>query len=272
MNNNQGFNKQRVKNFDKLETTSSVLSDYEDDAYEFINDGGIDDQSLYVLFNPTRKDSLKMDSDILSLTNTTNTFTVIHGELEAEEEEEEEEEEDPQVTHTQNESLSLKIDSWYDSNLVNSDIDDDNIASWNLDENLMNDAPSEDKLVFYGDDLLSQLNDEELAKFKKFHLMYDLKLFLLSKDPSFQSRINQLIHVLLHDNKGKVDNKRHSADRYNYIKMLKSSKPAFDCSLSSLAEDYRGEIRSRVDDLENRSTFSEGSSLVMCGGASWNDI
>ncbi|CAD1810081.1 hypothetical protein FOB58_002608 [Candida parapsilosis] len=208
--------KNKNKNNTQFEATSSILSDYDD--LEVIDE--VNEESSYVLFNPVSKP--KNESDILSLTNTSN------GESEAdtdqeyiaeevqelrpqqkEEENKKEEEEEEEDVQTDTEKLSYKINSWYNSNIVTSNQEiDENVASWNLDEdeeltssNLSQQQqqpqqqpqqlqPEQQSLdeskrlltEFYGDDLFKYLDQEDIAKVKGFHNMMDVKRFLLEKD------------------------------------------------------------------------------------------
>ena len=78
--------------YDNYDTTSSILSDYEEMDFVDI------EQSLYVLFNPVRSIQTRNTSDILSLTNTaTHTYS---SDLELEEGDEEEGE-DKEEEHTE---------------------------------------------------------------------------------------------------------------------------------------------------------------------------
>lgn len=280
MNNN--INKSRTFKKDKYEATSSILSDYSElDGYEVINDG--DDQSLYVLFNPVKKVSAKAESDILSTNTLTNTQTRLAEPVEEDDEDEDEEEDELHSLHPdrqiKKQRLSFKIDSWHESNFSSAIIEDDNVASWNLDENLISDNLYQDGSnlyeggaygngdPFYGDDLLAHLNKEELAKFKRFHQMYDIKLYLLKEgtsSPTSQTRKQRLIQLLDHT---LLEESLSGLKRGAYIGHLKRA-----VSSATLARE-RSLLAHHIEKSKTPSAFSEGSSLVMCGGGgSWNDI
>ncbi|KAK6460890.1 hypothetical protein DFJ63DRAFT_320320 [Scheffersomyces coipomensis] len=314
-----------------FDTTSSILSDYDD-----LMDEEIDDNSSYVVFNPLKKNinnkslppSHQNESDILSLTNTSNTnshtrnqYHYIDEEDADEEEEEEEEEEDvetegeldDEIQHTvdaiteavndtttpQTNTLSNKINNWYNSSITDhhNHIIDDNIASWNLDENLIQDSISSNNTLsftsssndsdqhqqqqliikqFYGDELFQYFTPQDLEKFKHFNKLIDIKKFLLEKDNnSSSSIITQILNLLLLKNHTVLtnhnDNKQvDENDLTQYIQQIKNAN-----------QKHATHTHHNVDDVYVRpSTFSEttNSSLIMCGGvgfgggSSWNDV
>lgn len=293
--------------YDSFDATSSILSDYDD--LEIIDDDDQSLYVLFnprssTLSSRGKQKNKHHDSDILSFTNTSNTNGEYQSDTEKEEEdsEEEEEEEDDNDYDTQEdkegyfddenndtevlnrESLSNKINSWYTANVVTSShhqlLIDERIASWELDEeaNILEGSQESLKLLeesksilreFYGDDLFKYLNQDEIAKVKKFHKMVDIKNYLLDKtDKSNNSLLDQLLYkVLLFKEKKHNDTTFHrqynigTTDYINYLtKDVSSHSPAFVAP-------------STISD-----TTTGGSSLIMCGGVgfggstSWNDI
>lgn len=285
-------------NSSRFEATSSILSDYDD--LEVIDD--VNEESLYVLFNPISKP--KNESDILSLTNTSKGESEVDTDQEYEandvqklKEDEEEEDDDDVDVHTDTEKLSNKINSWYNSNIVTSSQEiDENVASWNLDEDeelsssnalrLPQQQPEQQLLEeskrllteFYGDDLFKCLDQEDIAKVKGFHNMMDVKRFLLEKDVApTDSLLKQLIYKILYvkDKSSSFDTSHHTFNlgNTNYINYL--MEDVHQKQLQPLP--FGGSF------LGAPSTFSDtntggGSSLIMCGGVgfgdktSWNDI
>ncbi|KAK6886579.1 hypothetical protein K6H09_005610 [Candida tropicalis] len=277
--------KQQRQTFD---ATSSILSDY--DELEIL-----DEQSSYVLFNPK---SAQTKSDILSLTNTskdeyksdTEAESDVYEEDEDDEEEEEEEddeeeEEDDELNRTDvidRDNLSNKINSWYSSNVVTSNhhLLDEKVASWELDEDeteqlQQQSRPTvssleESKTIlkeFYGDDLFKYLDQEDIAKFKRFHKMTDIKNYLLNKNDNNSSILDQLLYrVLLLKERKQCDLLLHrkfnigTTDYINYL--TKDNIPQ----------------NTYVEPVTFSDTTGGGSSLIMCGGVgyggstSWNDI
>ena len=83
------------------------------------------------------------------------------------------------------------------------------IASWELDEeaNILESSQESLKLLeesksilreFYGDDLFKYLNQDEIAKVKKFHKMVDIKNYLLDKtNKNNNSLLDQLLYKVL---------------------------------------------------------------------------
>lgn len=294
------LNKGRFKTLDVFDATSSILSDYED----LLLVGGNDDQSLYILFNPVKSvSSARNESDILSFTNTTAEDQVEEDDEVDDEEDEEAAQQNqnlqpiqdrgvPRMVELANHgsNLSNKINNWYNSSVYSSDnmFIDDNIASWNLDENLMDhskllDATDQGKverpiLDIYGSDLLKYLDQEDLAKFKRFHRLIDIKKFLLAKNSDTTSTtsatgsntiLNQIILKLILATRGEkgtsevehsVDTKAHAP---TYVNHMRSSyvKPEVSFVSSSTFSDTTG-----------------GSSLIVCGGvgfggsSSWNEL
>ena len=304
------LNKGHFRTLDVFDATSSILSDYED----LLLDGGDDDQSLYILFNPVKSvSSARNESDILSFTNTTAEDQVEEDDEEGDEEGDEVDDEEDEEIAQQNQdhdlhpiqdrsvrkmvdlanhgsNLSNKINNWYNSSVYLSDnmFIDDNIASWNLDENLMDhskllDATDQEKvdrpiLDIYGSDLLQYLDQEDLAKFKRFHRLIDIKKFLLAKNSEDTSTtsatgsntiLNQIILKLILATRGaketsevecSVDTKAHAP---TYVNHMRSSyvKPEVSFVSSSTFSDTTG-----------------GSSLILCGGvgfggsSSWNEL
>lgn len=275
---------------DAHDATSSILSDYE----ELDLLGGNDDQSLYILFNPVRTSSVRNESDILSFTNTTAEDEEQEQEQGQEQEEQQEhEEKDEQYkeddekqeivqatvqripnTDLSESNLSNKINNWYNSNVYSSDdmFVDDNIASWNLDENLM-DHSKEGMLEVYGSDLFKYLDKEDLAKFKRFHHLTDIKTFLLSKGDVASTTsatapntiLNQLILKLILATRGQQKSHVEHVPTKSYT-------PAYINHMSQ---------RSYQPEFVSPSTFSDttgGSSLILCGGvgfggsSSWNEL
>ncbi|KAI5969145.1 hypothetical protein CANMA_001812 [Candida margitis] len=288
----------RHNNNRHFEATSSILSDYDD--LEVIDD--VNEESSYVLFNPISKP--KNESDILSLTNTSKGDSKAdtdqeydHEDIQELKEEDGEDGDDDGDAKTDTERLSNKINSWYNSNIVTSSQEiDENVASWNLDEdeelsssNLSKQQqPQEQQSLeeskrllteFYGDDLFRYLDQEDVAKVKRFHNMMDVKRFLLEKDvvPN-DSVLKQLIYKILYakDESSSFDTSHHTFNlgNTNYINYLMADVHQKQQKQQS---PFGGSF------LGTPSTFSDtntggGSSLIMCGGVgfgdktSWNDI
>ncbi|RCK60653.1 hypothetical protein Cantr_08501 [Candida viswanathii] len=275
---NQQQQQQQRQAFD---ATSSILSDY--DELEIL-----DEQSLYVLFNPK---SAQTKSDILSLTNTSKDEyrSDTEQESEADEEEEEEEEED-ELNRTDvidRDNLSNKINSWYTSNVVSSShhLIDEKVASWELEEEEEEAAPpqpqqapvttllEESKTLlkeFYGDDLFKYLDQDDIAKFRKFHKMTDIKNYLLNKNEGNASLLDQILYrVLLMKEHKQCDLLLHrkfnvgTTDYINYLTKDKIPQTTYN---------------TYVEPVTFSDTTGGGSSLIMCGGVgfggstSWNDI
>lgn len=230
-----------------------------------------DDQSSWVLFNP--------DSDILS--NTTQERDELT-EPDFEEEEEEEDLEASKLSHDQpqqpqqleeqgHEDEDTDTDSLIDNfdpsqlrleklfnkphsritnwNNVEDEIVDDNVASWDLDENLSNHSLDTSILKikeFYGDELLRGMNKSELRQFKKIH--HDLRAYLNRKPNPI---INQML-LKLYPSK---DYRNYNSHSYEL-----PYKRYLDTNLTNHYDN---------DDVTSETA---SSSLVMCGANNWNDI
>ncbi|RCK56578.1 hypothetical protein Cantr_05150 [Candida viswanathii] len=272
---------QQLQQRQAFDATSSILSDY--DELEIL-----DDQSLYVLFNPK---SAQTKSDILSLTNTSKDEYRSDTEQESEADEEEdgeEEDEEDELNRTDvidRDNLSNKINSWYTSNVVSSShhLIDEKVASWELDEEEAvpqrpQQAPvttllEESKTLlkeFYGDDLFKYLDQEDIAKFRKFHKMTDIKNYLLNKNEGNASLLDQILYrVLLMKEHKQCDlllHRKFNVGTTDYINYLTKDKiPQTACN-------------TYVEPVTFSDTTGGGSSLIMCGGVgfggstSWNDI
>ncbi|KAK6198757.1 uncharacterized protein RJT21DRAFT_115711 [Scheffersomyces amazonensis] len=325
-----------------FDSSSSILSDYDD-----LIDEVIDDSSSYVLFNPikrkkenetTLQQPSQNDSDILSLTNTSNTNSNFRNQYHFVEDEEEEEEdydeddtdaeldddddvdasvkqlertiegqskvphenysdlaEQEELDQPMSKILSNKINNWYNSSVTDqhNQVIDDNIASWNLDENLIQDTLSSNHTLtftssssdssqrqlsnlkpFYGDELLKYLSPQELEKFRNFNKLIDIKKFLLEKDSnSGTSIITQILNLLLLKNHTIITNKSNNQN---------GSETLDETKLTQYLQEMRNRNSISINnDLYVRpKTYSEttNSSLVLCGGvgfgsgSSWNDI
>lgn len=290
--------------YNNYETSSSILSDYEEvDVVDI-------EESLYVLFNPLRPTTTRNTSDILSLTNTaTRTYS---SDLEAGEDEQDEDDDDIPVEcqlseasapeddsrdvyfSAQQDNLSNKINSWYNSNnnaLLHSHLlMDENVASWNLDETVMTSRSSTRLMViteeealkmllkqFYGDELFQYLNKEEVAKVKKFHKLIDIKRYLLDKNESNSSSLlSQLLYKVL-----MLNNKNDTPIGFKRFPKVNSPR----CAAAG-ATDYINYLQRIPRDVQNNGiaqqeiavepiTFSEttNSSGIACGGyGSWSDV
>lgn len=151
-----------------------------------------DDKNSWVLFNP--------DDDILSSTQRLELFLEIQSqqtdrqseeertdneleESDQEHQQEEDEEEDDLIDNLGTFKIRNMFSKNYDAiknwkNNIGNDIFDDNLASWDLDENLsvnQLDTTILDK-SFYGDELIRNLNAKDFRKFKKIQL--NLKNYL----------------------------------------------------------------------------------------------
>ncbi|EMG47796.1 hypothetical protein SBY92_005084 [Candida maltosa Xu316] len=266
---------QKLKKLQNYDTTSSILSDYEE--LELIDDNS------YVLFNPksSKQKGKNNESDILSLTNTTN--DVYHSATDDDDEEEvddedyysDDERDSTEVLNTNN--LSHKINSWYTATSQHHSkqqhLMEEKIATWELDEGdhqiLQESSNSleQSKSIlkdFYGDDLFKYLNHEEREKFKKFHKMIDIKNYLLDKNHKKNTFFDQLLYKVLllkeKNNSNSVGYRHFNIGTTDYINYLTKDIP----------QNYQTYVEP--------VTFSDttnGSSLIMCGGpasSSWNDI
>ncbi|CAH6719570.1 hypothetical protein CLIB1444_02S11628 [[Candida] jaroonii] len=150
-----------------------------------------DDKNSWVLFNP--------DDDILSSTQRSESFSEIQSQQtdrqsveDQTDDEQEESDEEQQLEEDEEDDLIDNLDTFkirnmfsknYDAikkwkNNINNDFFDDNLASWDLDENLsvnQLDTTILDK-SFYGDELIRNLNAKDFRKFKKIQL--NLKNYL----------------------------------------------------------------------------------------------
>lgn len=150
-----------------------------------------DDKNSWVLFNP--------DDDILSSTQRLELFLEIQSQQtdrqsveDQTDDEQEESDEEQQLEEDEEDDLIDNLDTFkirnmfsknYDAikkwkNNINNDFFDDNLASWDLDENLsvnQLDTTILDK-SFYGDELIRNLNAKDFRKFKKIQL--NLKNYL----------------------------------------------------------------------------------------------
>ncbi|RLV96298.1 hypothetical protein JA1_000392 [Spathaspora sp. JA1] len=279
------------------DTTSSILSDYDD--LEFVED----EESSYVLFNPVQ--SKRNESDILSLTNTTTNAYSTDIDEDDEEDDSEHEVDSPirdngdlgsttELYKSTQEYLSNKINSWYNSNnalLDNQLLVSDNVASWNLDEAVMDQSvawddtdksdPNEKSILkaFYGDELFKYLNPEEIARVKKFHKLTDIKNYLLDKENESSSYSNSLLNQILY--KLLLLNKNSDYEDDSIETNTQQETNLSSVRLSGTIDYVNHLRRSRnrvIPPPVEVGAFSEttnGSSLIMCGGettSSWNEI
>lgn len=142
-----------------LETTLSIFSDYEDIEVALV------DGESYVLFNPVRHQEL----DILSLTNTQETFSEVDDEAHAPPRTAPAPESNQRHPMVRQVHLLNKISKWYQTTLGELEEVDDNVALWNLDENLRASTAPSGLFVreFYGDDLFKLMDKQDVRKVKR---------------------------------------------------------------------------------------------------------
>lgn len=232
-------------------------------------------QSLWVLFNPTGQ----LEPDVLSL-STNNPLTTTEEEEEEEEEEDEEEEgneggeEEGQQNRQESASgltkdgqdeyeedddlvddltLANRINEW--QRATETEVSD-NMASWDLDADLVEKLLDKSILRhvpdFYGAQYFDHMSQTEFARFKEASAMLKESLTRDGYAKSDSNLFTRLIELLQWQN------------------LLKSQ--------GSLVNDYvvNTLARTNLHKPEFKSVeFSDtatSSSMIMCGGGSWNDL
>lgn len=213
-------------------------------------------ESLWVVFNPADR----IENDILSL-STNNPLTTTDESLEEEgfqdqdSEEDlasEEEEDDDLIDHLQM-SLSNRINEWQ---LTTEAAVSDNIASWDLDAELVSLLLDTSILrrvpAYYGDHYFENMSKADYVRFKRATAV--LKRSLTRK--GYKSHSPELLQRVL--------------ELLQWQNLLRTS--------GSLVNDYIVNTLARTQfrdppfkDVEFSDTATS-SSMVLCGGSSWNDI
>ncbi|KAF3988444.1 hypothetical protein FT663_03296 [Candidozyma haemuli var. vulneris] len=219
------------------ETESAVLSE---------------SQSSWVVFNPDR-----VDNDVISFSTTNPLTTEGSGEAvsdnESEASHESEETDNDELIDEVQPSLSSRIDQW--QNATDAAAVSDNIASWDLDSDLVTKLLDTSILrrvpAYYGDTYFENMSKAEYMRFKRASAI--LRKSLTKKGaPVDKDLITRLLQVLQWQN------------------LLSTS--------GTLVNDYIINTLARTQpsvgfrDVEYSDTATS-SSMVMCGGgSSWNDI
>lgn len=202
-------------------------------------------QSLWVVFNHADR----MENDILSF-STTNSFAT-QTEEGGEEEESEGQENDDLIDEIQV-SLSSRIDQWQ---TTTDTAVSDNVASWDLDSELVSQLLDTSILrrvpAFYGDQYFENMSKADYVRFKRASAI--LKKSLTGKRVPDNDLISRLLKLLQWQN------------------LLQTP--------GSLVNDYIANTLARTGHLRGPvfrdvefSDTATSSSMVMCGGSSWNDI
>lgn len=219
-------------------------------------------QNSWVVFNPQDQ----IPYDILSF-STHNPLSSSEDEMDAEAEqtaelgqcshslasvEDEEEFEDDDIIEDLHTSLSNRIDEWQKATETSVS---DNIASWDLDADLVTHMLDTSILQqvpsFYGDKYFDNMSKADYAKFKRTSARLRRSLTrngYNSSDPDILTRLLSLLQ---------------------WQSLLRGS--------GSLVNDYIVNTRSRVhlkrpNYAPKFSDTATSSSLVLCGGPSWNDV
>ncbi|KAG7661073.1 uncharacterized protein J8A68_005445 [[Candida] subhashii] len=255
--------------YDNYDTTSSILSDYEEMDFVDI------EQSSYVLFNPVRSIQTRNTSDILSLTNTaTHTYSSDseleegdeeegedkeeeHTEIKGQEEENDEEEEEEEETElsdskyhendvadifysARSDHLSNKINSWYNSNnnaLIHSHLlMNEDVASWNLDETVMSGssttARSSTRLMIITEDEASKVL---LKQFYGDELFQYLNKEEIAKVKKFHKLIDIKDYLL---DKDQESNQTSLLSQLIYKVLMLNNNNKNETSISSSFQEY----------------------------------
>lgn len=154
---------------------------------------------------------------------------------------------------SRNNNNNNRITNWND---MDSDLVDDNVASWDLDENLSNNSLDTSILKikeFYGDELIRGMNRSELREFKKIH--YNLRTYLNKKPNPI---LYQMLLKLYPTNASSDVKGGSSANRPYHLPYQRYLE-------TNLTNHYEN------DDVTSETA---SSSLVMCGGGgdNWGDI
>lgn len=211
-------------------------------------------QSLWVLFNPADR----IENDILSF-STNNPLTATEEDSGAEDQSEEESEtDDDDEEHDElidglQMSLSNRINEWQ---LATEAAVSDNIASWDLDAELVSLLLDTSILrrvpAYYGDNLFENMSKADYVRFKRATSILKKSLTrkgYTGKNPELLQRVLELLQ---------------------WQNLLRTSGLLVnDYIVNTLA---RTQLRDPAFKNVEFSDTATSSSLVMCGGSSWNDI
>lgn len=215
-------------------------------------------QSLWVVFNPPDK----LENDILSFTTTNNPLTATDDESEFQSGEEDaadtgdeadEDDYDDDLLDGLQQTLSSRINEWQ---LATEAAVLDNVASWDLDAELVDLLLDKSILrrvpAYYGDHYFENMSRADYVRFKRATAMLKKSLTRKGYKSGNQELLTRVLELLQWQN------------------LLRTS--------GSLVNDYIVNTLARthfVDPPYKDVEFSDTatlSSLVICGGASWNDI
>ncbi|QRG39456.1 hypothetical protein FDK38_003899 [Candidozyma auris] len=206
-------------------------------------------QSSWVLFDPER------DNDVISLSNTNPLTTEGSGEAVSDYESDvdsDETDNDDLIDEVQP-SLSSRIDQW--QNATDAAVSD-NIASWDLDSDLVAKLLDTSVLrrvpAYYGDTYFENMSKQEYARFKRASAILRKSLTKKGAPAVDKDLITRLLQLLQWQN------------------LLTTS--------GTLVNDYIMNTLARTQpplagfrDVEYSDTATS-SSMVLCGGGTWNDI
>lgn len=186
-------------------------------------------------------------------------------------------------------NLDTRINNWRNSN--RDDLIDDNVASWDLDEDLISQIL--DKTVirnevgglskshipsnFYGDDFLKNLNKKDYIKFKNITKNLKKSLNTNQKETTLDL-VNKIISNYHQNNqntlnRGNLVNKMHHHQK-RYSSILNESTTTNDNTDYTFNPTYHDDSFRMLEQSETATS----SSLVLCGGvgfggnSSWGDI
>ncbi|KAK7687356.1 hypothetical protein QCA50_009221 [Cerrena zonata] len=186
-------------------------------------------------------------------------------------------------------NLDTRINNWRNSN--RDDLIDDNVASWDLDEDLISQIL--DKTIirnevgglskshvpsnFYGDDFLKNLNKKDYIKFKNITKNLKKSLNTNQKETTLDL-VNKIISNYHQNNqntlnRGNLVNKMHHHQK-RYSSILNESTTTNDNTDYTFNPTYHDDGFRMLEQSETATS----SSLVLCGGvgfggnSSWGDI
>lgn len=213
-------------------------------------------QSLWVVFNPPDK----LELDILSLSTANNPLTasdeeseVQSGEDSADEYEYDADEADDDLIDGLDQTLSKRINEWQ---LATEAAVLDNQASWDLDAELV--PLRLDKSVlrrvpaYYGDHYFENMSKAEYVRFKRATAMLKKSLTHKGYKSSNRELLTRVLELLQWQN------------------LLQTSGSLVnDYVVNTIARTHFGDPPFKDVEFSDTATLS---SLVICGGSSWNDI
>lgn len=154
--------------------------------------------------------------------------------------------------------LKDRVNKW-NKNLIDTEFFDDNIASWDLDENLSNNYLDNSILKmkeFYGDDIIKNMSKAEFRRFKTIER--NLRNYLNRKP-------NPILYQVLLKMMPPNNNSQTPPPPMN-------RSPSYNKMLNSIINNHYNNFNHIEDKLLTKSDTAS-SSLVICGGnESWNDI